>query len=244
MTNLIKNILRKCLIALHIDATKNLKYDRLTKKIFAKVLKENSSTIDVGCHKGEVLEQIIASSPIGKHFAFEPIPVFYNNLKRNKKFNAVTFFNVALANNEGSTDFNYVKNAPAYSGIKLRKYDVSKPEIESLIVPLNKLDNLIGNDYKIDLIKIDVEGAEYGVIAGGKNLILSSNPVIVFEFGKGASEYYDNNPEKMFNLLSIELGYGIFTLSGFLKSEKSLSLSQLKSIYESEIDYYFVAAKN
>lgn len=81
MKELIKDTIRKTLNALHLDLTKNLKYDRLTKDVIAKSLKINSNAIDVGCHKGEILDLILKHAPSGKHYAFEPIPDFYNTLK-------------------------------------------------------------------------------------------------------------------------------------------------------------------
>lgn len=76
MKELIKDTIRKGLNALHLDLTKNLKYDRLTKEVIARSLKNNSNAIDAGCHKGEILDLILKHAPNGKHFAFEPIPDF------------------------------------------------------------------------------------------------------------------------------------------------------------------------
>ena len=48
-----------------------------------KVIKPQSNCIDVGCHKGEMLELMFKYSPKGKHFAFEPIPYLFERLKVN-----------------------------------------------------------------------------------------------------------------------------------------------------------------
>jgi hypothetical protein len=63
---------------------------------------------------------------------------------------------------------------------------------------------------------------------------------LIFEFGKGASEYYGTMPHHLFELLEAH-GYGIWTLGDFWKSNKSLDSASLKSIYEKGSDYYFVA---
>jgi len=52
---MIKELIRKILIGLRIDLTKNIYYDRLTLKILDKVVKPNSNCIDIGCHKGEIM---------------------------------------------------------------------------------------------------------------------------------------------------------------------------------------------
>ena len=51
-----------------------------------------------------------------------------------------------------------------------------------LIVELKKLDDVIPTDVTIDFIKIDVEGAELGVLKGAKNVLLKNKPIIIFEF--------------------------------------------------------------
>lgn len=75
----IKNILREILLFLRIDLTKNLKYDRLTKQIMKKYIQPNYHCVDIGCHKGEILDLMLKYAPLGKHYAFEPIHYYGTN---------------------------------------------------------------------------------------------------------------------------------------------------------------------
>lgn len=225
---------------LHLDLTKNLKYDRLTVKIMKKVIKENSNCIDIGCHKGEILTKILELSPEGCHFAFEPIPLFYNNLV--KQFNhSVTIFPFALSNNEGSTTFQFVKNAPAYSGIRKRKYAIENPDIEEIKVELKKLDDVIPNDIKIDFIKIDVEGAEFDVLKGAKETIIRSKPVVIFEFGLGASDFYNSTPDDLFDYFNNELNLKISTLENWLNNTNPFKKEEFITCFNNSTEYYFIA---
>ena len=52
----------------------------MTETIMRRVIQHNSNCIDIGCHKGEILDVMLELAPEGKHTAFEPIPVFYNAL--------------------------------------------------------------------------------------------------------------------------------------------------------------------
>ena len=70
MNDKYKKILRTILIFCKLDLTNNLHYDRLTEEIMHKVISEKSNCIDVGAHKGEILETILKLSPQGKHYAF------------------------------------------------------------------------------------------------------------------------------------------------------------------------------
>ena len=239
--NVIKNIIREILIFLHIDLTKNLKYDRLTRKIMADNLTKDDNCIDVGCHKGEILDLMIKYSPKGKHYGFEPIPYLYKKLKIKYKDKA-NIFPFALSDLNGDTTFNLVKNAPAYSGIKKRRYDISKPEIEEINVEMKTLDSIIPSGEKVRLVKIDVEGAEFGVIKGAKNLLKKDKPIIIFECGKGASDFYGTTPDDLFNYMSNEIGLNIFTLHAFIKKENNMSISDFENYFNSNKEYYFIAA--
>lgn len=235
-----KNFLRETLNFLHLDITKNLEYDRLTKAIMKQSISSDSNCIDIGCHKGEILDIMLKLSPKGKHTGFEPIPYLFNDLKKRYHGKA-TILPYALSAEDGTSKFQLVKNAPAYSGIKQRKYDIENPEIEEIDVELKKLDEVIPTELKIDFVKIDVEGAELGVLKGGKDLLIKNKPLIVFEFGLGASEYYGTTPQDIFNFICNEVGFKIYTLKSFLKKGEPLSMEVFDQTFHSNKEYYFVA---
>ncbi len=236
---ILKNTLRLVLNFFHLDLTKNLEYDRLTKSIMKKVIQKDSNCIDIGCHKGEILQFILKLAPNGQHFAFEPIPYLYTQL--NVKFkNQARIFPFALSDKSGQTTFNLVKNAPAYSGINQRKYAVEKPEIEEIQVELKQLDEVIPETTQIDFIKIDVEGGEFDVLKGAKNLLSRHHPIIVFECGIGASEFYGTNPVELFNYLD-NLNYKISILRAYMQKDNPLTVLEFEQAFIQNTDYYFIA---
>lgn len=237
----VKDILREILINLRLDLTKNLEYDRLTRVILKRFIKQNHNCIDVGCHKGEILDLILKYSPEGKHYAFEPIPYLFEHLKI-KYAHQTTLYPYALSDKSGSTTFNLVKNAPAYSGIQKRKYAIKNPEIEEINVELKTLDELIPADEKIHFIKIDVEGGEFGVLNGAKSLLERNKPIILFECGKGASDYYGTEPEDIHHFLTNEIGLEVYTLKSFIKNKSSLNVDEFVNHFNLNDEYYFVAS--
>jgi FkbM family methyltransferase len=238
--SMIKSLIRSILFTLKIDFTKNLEYDRLTKTIMKQVIKPDSNCIDVGCHKGEILDLILKYAPAGKHYAFEPIPVFFDFL--NKKYHSkITLYPYALSETNGNSTFNYVRNAPAYSGIKQRKYDIAIPDIEKINVEVKALDSLLPENEKIDFIKIDVEGAEFGVLKGARNIIKKNHPIIIFESGLGASDYYGTNPSDLFDFLTNETELKVSLLSSFIKNKPTLSKNEFVRIYNNNKEYYYIA---
>jgi len=202
----------------------------------------SSNCIDVGCHKGEILDIILKQSPNGKHFGFEPLPHLYKKLV-DRYNNKATILPYALSNENGFSTFQYVKNAPAYSGIKKRKYDIDNPEIEEIKVELKKLDDIIPPNIKIDLIKIDVEGAELGVLKGAKQLLIKDKPIVVFEFGLGASDFYNTKPSDIFNFLTKEVGLSISLLKSYINNGSQLTLNEFEHFFNINKEYYFIAHK-
>lgn len=238
---MLKDKIRHLLNFLHLDLTQNLKYDRYTKKILKTVLHKNSNCIDIGCHKGEILDLILKHAPNGKHIAFEPIPHFYSRLK--EKFGSnVNIYPYALSDKSGTTTFNYVKNAPAYSGLKQRKYNVEKADIEIINVTQKRLDDLIPNEVSIDLIKIDVEGGEFDVLKGAEQLLQLNKPTVIFECGKGATEYYGTDPVNLYSFITKTIGLRLFLLKSFIKNQEPLSMNDFVSHYELNDEYYFIAS--
>lgn len=235
-----KDFVRSVLTFLHLDITKNLQYDRLTTRIFKEVLKPSSNCIDIGCHKGEMLQQMIDLAPNGTHFAFEPIPSMFAQLKQQFG-NKATIYPFALSDQSGNTTFQYVTNAPAYSGINQRQYAVSNPQIEEIKVEVKTLDELLPTDTRIDLIKIDVEGGEFSVLKGALQTLKENKPVVVFECGLGASDYYGTQPGELFDFLNNDANLKLATLKGFVDKKEAMTKEQFIDCYQTNAEYYFVA---
>jgi FkbM family methyltransferase len=237
-----KKLLKRLLSLMHISVTRNQRYDSYTQKIIRRSLNPDSNCIDIGCHKGEILDLMIKAAPLGQKFGFEPIPDLYNDLVTRYKDNrTVTILPVALYDKTGSTTFQHVLNAPAYSGIKKRKYDGKHVEIEQITVETGLLDNVIPESILIGLMKIDVEGAEFRVMKGGVATLKRCKPVTIFEFGMGAAEFYDSGPDELFDFLTAECGMNISTLKGYLCHKQALTKIQFRGMFENGSEYYFVA---
>ncbi len=240
MKDSIKQLVRRILILLRIPATKNLEYDIYTEKILHKVLSKDSNCIDVGAHKGEILDLFIRFAPNGKHIAFEPIPALYKDLV-NRYVN-VEVYPYALSTKEGKTTFNLVLDDPAYSGLQKRKYKTETTKVELIEVEVRRMDDVLRDkNLKIDLIKIDVEGGEFDVLKGAVNILQNDHPILVFECGKGASEFYGTKPEDLFAFIASHQ-YKVNTLKGFVKENASLNLAQFSQAFSSGSDYYFIAS--
>ncbi|MBS1614574.1 MAG: FkbM family methyltransferase [Bacteroidetes bacterium] len=237
MKRLLKRLLRYSPVAL----TKNQHYDRLTEKVIRSVCQPGSHCIDVGCHKGEILDLMRSAAPKGHHWGFEPIPVLYAALQVKYAGTNCMISPIALSNTTGEAQFNYVTSNPSYSGLLRRHYDRPHEEDTSIRVQTAQMDEVLPGDFPASLIKIDVEGAEMLVLQGARETLSRCKPVVIFEHGIGASDVYGTRPEDLFRFFD-SLGFGIFLLEDFLAQKQAFHEEAFKSQYYGKKNFYFVAA--
>ncbi len=174
----VKAIKKSLLTYLPFDISLNQAYDRQTLNVIRKLADPSAAFIDVGCQKGEIMDWFIQCAPEGRHWGFEPIPYLYDALKTKYKDNPnITILPFALSDQMGTTSFNLVVSNPAYSGILKRKYDKANEVDRSIEFEMRTLDSLMGENEKIKLIKIDVEGAEMLVLKGAVNTLKNADPM-------------------------------------------------------------------
>ncbi len=234
--------LKQLVKKLPVVITKNQQYDSQTKQIIRKVCTAHSNTVDVGTHTGDILDVLLQQSPNGMHFGFEPLPGFYRALKtKYSQQNNIVLYELALSNSTGNSSFNHVTSNPSYSGIKKRNYDRTNETDETIEVKTARLDDvLLQQNKKIDFIKIDVEGAELGVLKGAAELIKRDKPVIVFECGIGGTDVYNTTPAELFAFFA-DLDYTISLLKNYLKAASVLNKTSFEEQYYQKQNYYFVA---
>lgn len=236
-----KEAIKKILKALPFVFTKNQRYDRLTQQVIRHVCRPDSNGVDVGCHKGEILDLFLQAAPQGVHFGFEPIPVLFQNLlKRYASRTNCHFYDIALSNQQGTSSFNYVVSNPSYSGLLKRRYDRPNEQDTQITVRTERLDDVLPPDFRVDLMKIDVEGGELMVLEGAVETLRRCKPVVIFEHGLGASELYGSTPEKVFDLLE-SCGLRVSLLDRFMKNTPPFTREEFARQYYERLNYYFVA---
>ena len=106
------------------------------------------------------------------------------------------------------------------------------------------MDEIIPLDEKVHFIKIDVEGGEFGVLKGAKKILKANKPIILFECGKGASDYYGTGPSDLFSFITNEIGIEIYTLQSFVKNKQPLTELEFENHFNNNEEYYFIAGAN
>lgn len=143
---------------------------------------------DVGANVGHVTRLLARLvGPTGRVIAFEAHPenarLLRENIEARGYTSRVHIENLAVSN--GSQDrlclFPGKGSSPAEWNIIGHDVDgnPTQPELE---IPATALDAYFSVGSRLDLVKIDVEGAEAQVLAGMRRLLRDNHPVIFLEF--------------------------------------------------------------
>lgn len=183
---------------MYIGVGKGLRFDSATsnpdyasgsnelpvQEVLAQHLAPGAVFYDVGANVGFLT--VIAArlvGPTGTVYAFEPVPENAAVIRRNASANGfqnIQVIEVALANHSGTGELALA----AYSGGAVLA-EVAKPPdwVGMLRVKLSSIDDLVELDglQPPSFVKIDVEGAELGVLEGMERTTARYRPVILYE---------------------------------------------------------------
>jgi len=160
---------------------------RQVARILHRVMRPGGNGVDVGAHQGDVLAEFIRLSPTGQHVAVEPIPEMAVRLQA--AFPGATVHAAAVGDVPGTVEFQWVTSNPAFSGLK-RRPDLRPGEsIQAIVVRVVCLDDLIPPGFSVAVLKVDVEGAELGVLRGASRLLAENRPWVLLEHGSAAATY-------------------------------------------------------
>jgi FkbM family methyltransferase len=144
------------------------------------VLEKGMKFIDVGAHIGKyTIRAARMVGGVGRVVAVEPDKGNFEFLIKNIKVNGLencVVLNVAA----GSTDGEIILFSGPNSAENSITQDFGKGFHK---VPVRALDNILAENRigDVDLIKVDVEGAEYEVVKGLEKTLNSKEPVLIIE---------------------------------------------------------------
>ncbi|MDB4337437.1 FkbM family methyltransferase [bacterium] len=179
-----KNVSIKCFRFDFINEIIRLENDFYENKLLEKIKKSGNKdrvSIDVGGHVGNHTLYFSMFCNFGHSYIFEPreelIDLIVQNVKNNNLESKVTL-NLdgikAISSSPGMLKFEKRKDFNLGTGKILKS--------ESGETPVSTIDDLFLNkDVSVGLIKIDVEGLEYDVLLGAKEVIKKFSPTIIIE---------------------------------------------------------------
>ena len=169
-----------------------------TMRAFAALVRPGDTVFEVGAHIGYItlyFAQLVGAR--GRVHAFEPgdnnLPYTRQNLAQRPQ---ITLIEKAVGDHEGQGTF-YLEDLTGqnnslvqnYLGLRLTEGQAIKAGVRPVTVVLTTLDGYVEKTgIKPDFVKIDVEGAEYGVLAGATKLLEEARPRIMVETANEAAD--------------------------------------------------------
>lgn len=169
-----------------------------------------SHVIDVGANVGYHTVRLASRvGPTGSVLAVEANPdnclLLLAAVEENKLTN-VTLLPVGLAQERG---WSFFATHVGTNGGLLN--ESSRPAVRDAgtLVPLLRLDDVVAADQQVDLVKMDVEGAEGLVVEGGAETIARCRPVVVSELSCDMLRRISGMEPRSYLSWFTDLGYGI-----------------------------------
>jgi FkbM family methyltransferase len=164
-------------------------YEPATTAFLKRIVRHDSVCVDVGANFGYYACLMGHLAWNGCTLAYEADPEVHALLVDNVAINwcddVVTPVNAAVAADDGQITLHRWANRSANSGV-IRPEDMHGPgsgrTSEPFTVRSITLDSLVGELPRVDVVKIDVEGAESMVVAGMSRFVERFRPTVVMEW--------------------------------------------------------------
>lgn len=160
-------------------------YERDVSAVFRRVLRPGMGVVDIGANIGYF--SMLSASIVGADgyvLALEPNPQNAKLLEASRKVNG--FGHVSAVQVAASSATGLLVLHTSYStGTTSDLADDLNAVLGADTVACMTVDSLLPGERRIDLIKIDIDGAEYKALLGCQRTIQRHRPVIVSEFAPG-----------------------------------------------------------
>lgn len=191
------------------------RYEPATTRLFHRLLRPGMTVVDIGAHGGYF--SLIAAShvgPTGKVYAFEPHPANFRALQINIELNGYKNIDAvpnAVANRTGSMKL--LLNSKGSDRHSLYEGDCLS-ETSALEIKATSLDDFLEsqNWAHVDLVKMDIEGAEPAALEGMRLALQRSGiRFLVTEFSPPSLKAAGFDPVEFLQELS-KVGFSVFAL--------------------------------
>ncbi len=184
-------------------------YETGTSDLFEKILREGDTVYDIGANLGwytTLAAKLVGKT--GKVHAFEPVPKIYQKLLRNCQANEELETQIEVhgfAVSDVEKDFELFSYEGLPHGLTSAKalYGSHSEKLNSTRVHAKTLDQiwLSSGKPEIKMVKVDVEGVEFDVLLGAKQLIQEQGPIWLVEINYRTSEAFNWSPQQLLDFL-------------------------------------------
>ncbi|CAA9225713.1 MAG: hypothetical protein AVDCRST_MAG76-959 [uncultured Acidimicrobiales bacterium] len=188
-------------------------WERLLTINYCGYLQRGCSVIDVGAHHGMHSRRFLRYLRPANLLLVEPIPEMAAELRHEfRRRKEVEVRQVALGRESHRATFVVNDHSPGESGLIERRYNEGHGKTRLIDVTVEQLDAW-ELPFKVDFVKIDVEGGEVDVLRGASKFLARNRPILSVEYGEPSYSAYGLSPTTMHDV-AIENGYLAVDLFG------------------------------
>ena len=178
------------------------KFERHVTFILERSLHKGMVVMDIGANVG--VHTVTMARHAGHVFAIEAIPDNYNRLvNTTKQFDNVECYNLGMWHQKARRVFNYAPSNHACSYTATTEHDIQSDN-QKVYVNCETLENFVQGRPRIDLIKMDIEGAEFHVLSSSFNWLRDTKPTILMELNtKCPKVFHGISHESLLDLMYI-----------------------------------------
>jgi FkbM family methyltransferase len=190
-------------------------YETGTTKVMCKLLETKTCIFDIGANIGYY--SVLAAAKLegrGELHCFEPREDLFHRLSRNIRLNNFTcaYLNqLAVSDRDGQAYLLIPTDPSAQSNASLIEGFMGMEQQKGRLVDVARIDSYCSNRNikSIDLLKIDVEGAELQVLQGVGSILDSTLPDIILEvldpYDKDLAKFFLARPYRKFLITDLGL---------------------------------------
>ena len=175
--------------------------------------------MDVGANLGEMaLHMARKVGPAGAVHAFEPVESvrarLATHVERNARQDVVRVWPIALSSATGQAEIAYADASQDNQGLASIVNLSDKPGPLRMTIPTMTLDEFVQRHAidRLDLMKIDIQGAEYALLEGGRESLPRLAPDLLMEISPDDLRHASRTSRDLCRMIE-SLGYSIFALS-------------------------------
>lgn len=190
-------------------------YEKGDSEMFYSIINDGDTIFDIGANIGWYSCHFANMFPSSDIYSFEPIPDTFFKLKMNvnlNRFSNISLHNLALYSQKQIIDFYY---SPYVTGASAAINITENENMHTVTCETDTIDNFViqNNVNRLDIIKCDVEGAEFHVFQGGLNALKKYKPIVFTEILRKWSAKFGYNSNDIIDLMK-NLDYECFISNG------------------------------
>jgi len=198
-------------------------------KCFRRLLRSGMTVLDIGASSGVyAIEAAKCVGPTGRVIAFEPDVINFKILKHQvmkSKYTNIILENIALSDKNGYRKLFIDSINPGNHSFNVKNLYRGNAWAKVKTATLDSYLNTAGIK-RVDVVNMDVQGAEWLVFSGAKRLLGQKNIKIIIEYWPIGIKQLGNDPVQLLEFLSYK-GFRFKVLDEGKKKVYPITLSSL-----------------